>query len=93
MSLLSVTTTGLGSLADFCEAASTKVAASVNPVDVASLFQPTAAAVMEIHRETGWAGGILAERVLSTSVRVMTASAGYSSQDVEATDALNGLVL
>ena len=93
MSLLSLTQAGLGSLAGFCEAASTKVAVRVNPVDAASSFQPTVAAVKGIHRETELAGGVLAERMLSTSVHVITASAGYSNQDVEATGALNGLVL
>jgi len=89
MSVLSVETAGLQSLAGVCTSKSGVVAANaaVAAAPVTS-FQPSAAAVAAIHTEAGLAGATLSGRLTATATDLIAAAAGYTAQDVDSAEVL-----
>ena len=89
MSVLSVETAGLQSLAGVCTAQSAAVSANAATATAPpKLFQPSAAAVSGVHTEAGLAGATLSGRLRATAAHLGSAAAGYTTQDADSAEVL-----
>ena len=90
MSLLRVGSSGLQSLAGFCESKSVEVASTASGAPATS-FQPSAAAVAAIHTEAGLAAAAISGRLAATATHLTSAAAGFTAQDADSAEVLTEL--
>ena len=89
MSVLSVETAGLQSLAGVCTSKSTAVAANAaTSAKPATTFQPSAAAVSAVHTAAGLAGTTLSGRLTATATHLTSAAAGYTAHETDSAEVL-----
>ena len=89
MSVLSVETAGLQTLAGVCTSKSAAVAAnSVTSAAPATTFQPSAAAVSAVHTAAGLAGSAMSGRLTATATHLTAAAAGFTAYEADSAKVL-----